>query len=409
MGLAPSGGANVIHDPATDSGRETLIPVDLTQPLVLEIHARNGDVTIRAVERTDVLIGYGSHGPSWEDPDNDEAALTINVHGNRIEVHPNPRVDVGWPGVSGEFDLESVFGQISKAFRFGGPVFSAKPGKVRFGSGSRVWPDVAIEVPRAMTCRVEVHAASGDVHVDGVAGEIALETMSGNLRTVRTAGSIEMRAASGDLLVEDATGRFTVHAVSGDIRIASSRIDRFEFQTANGDIFVDAVLAGDGPFRAQTASGDVRLSLRRSAAEGAEPTAALVFHTVSGDADVTPPFRKIDRRRWQSGSGDRLPQIDITTINGDLSATIAATESVVDSGPSPAVIATDAPPAPSEPSDWVRNERNLASADTRADVVRSTTLDNTARLAVLDAVERGEIDVEEALRRLDAADAVANS
>jgi hypothetical protein len=34
--------------------------------------------------------------------------------------------------------------------------------------------------------------------------------------------------------------------------------------------------------------------------------------------------------------------------------------------------------------------------------------DEAARLAVLEAVERGEIDVEEALRRLEAADSVPN-
>jgi hypothetical protein len=40
----------------------------------------------------------------------------------------------------------------------------------------------------------------------------------------------------------------------------------------------------------------------------------------------------------------------------------------------------------------------------RPDAAPATGLSETDRLAVLEAVERGEIDVEEALRRLEAAD-----
>ena len=94
-------------------------------------------------------------------------------------------------------------------------------------------------------------------------------------------------------------------------------------QTANGDILLDALLTGDGPFRAQTASGDVRLTLRRPTAGADEPAATLTFHTVSGDAHVTQPFRKTDRRLWQAGAGDRGPRIDVTTVSGDLAAGFA--------------------------------------------------------------------------------------
>jgi hypothetical protein len=381
------------------------IPVDFTQPLTLAIHSPSGDVAIRAVDRSDVLIGYDAPG-HWEDLGGDEAGLTIDARGNRIEVRPHPRLDVGWAGVSGDFVLETVVGQITKAFRGGGPFFSAKPGKVRTGSGDHPWPDIAVEVPRSITGRVEIHSASGDAHVEGFTGEIILHTMSGDLRAMRTTGALTLQAASGGLIVDDASGLLTAHAASGDVLVTSSQIDGFDIQTANGDVHVDATLTGDGPFRAHTASGDVRLTLRRPAAAGEEPAATLAFDTVSGDAHVTAPFRKTDRRRWQSGSGNGGPRINITTVNGDLIAAIAATESAFVPAPSPAVFADDVPPA--VPADWPRGEGELAMADARSAGVPSTAHGDAARLAVLEAVERGELDIEEALRRLDAEDAVAN-
>ncbi|MBW3633372.1 MAG: DUF4097 domain-containing protein, partial [Chloroflexi bacterium] len=271
--------------------REDHIPVDLNQPVVLGVHNLNGDVTVRTADRTDVFIGHIAPGHP-RDVGDDEAEFVIDAHNNRIEVHPNPRVGAGWADVSGDIDLDAVVGQITKAFRRGGSWASARPGKVRIPSGRHSWSDITIEVPRAMTGRVEIHSASGDIRVEGVTGEIALNTMSGDVQVVRTGGELTLQTASGDLVIEGATGRLTAHTASGDVRVTSAQIDGFQIQTANGDILLDAMLGGDGPFRAQTASGDVRLTLRQPTAGEDEPAATLAFHTVSGDAHVTPPFRK---------------------------------------------------------------------------------------------------------------------
>jgi hypothetical protein len=399
----------VAHHSDTDPRREQQIPVDLTQPLVLEIHSPHGDISIRAVDRSDVLISHDADGHG--ETEDEAPALTIEAHNNRIEVHPNPRTGLAWAGIGADIDLDTVVGQITKAFRFGGPFFSAKPGKVRLAPGSRFGGDIAVEVPRAMTCRVEVHAASSDLHVEGVTGEIALHTMSGDLHAVRTAGNLEVHAASGDLFGDDVTGRVTVHAASGDVRITSPHSDGFEIQTANGDILVEATLAGDGPFLARTASGDVGLTLRQPAAEGEEPATTLAFHTVSGDAHVTPPFRKTDRRRWQSGTGHRGPHVDVTTVNGDLVASITAKERATVPAPSPADFLNSAPlppaPPPAPAPDAPLSER-IASGVGANQEGTPARQDSTTRLAVLEAVERGEIDVEEALRQLEGEDAVAN-
>ena len=398
----------MIHYPEAESRRREQIAVDLSQPLELTIHSPSGDVSIRAVDRPDLLVGYDS------DPDaggSGAAELTIEARGNQIEIRPHSRFDGGWADLAGEIDVGNVIGQISRAFRFAGPFFSTKAGKASIGFGEHDWPDIAVEVPRLIGGRIEVHSANGDVHVEEFTGEIALNTMSGDLHVDRTGGNHTLQSANGDLRIEGASGRLIARAASGDVRVNSAQIDRFEIQTASGDILVDATLAGDGPFRAQTASGDVRLTVRRPAVRGAEPAATLTFLSVSGEAHVATPFRQAGRGRWQSGAGERGPQIDITTVSGDLNAAIAATESAVAAGSGRTPYQDDMPPAPSmpvAPADGSQREREPVNTDARPDAARPTAPDSAERLAVLEAVERGEIDVEEALRRLDVADASVN-
>lgn len=361
-----------MHDADIDARLGKRITVDLDQPLALTIHGHSGDVAVRAVDRPDVLV--------HQDVDDDEGDLTIDVRGNRIDIRPTLDGDVGWAGFAEEIDLEGVVGQITKAFRGGGSLFSAKAGKARVGSGGRESPDITVEIPRAMTGQVKITCASGDVSVDGFTGAIALNTMSGDLRLAGASGALTLQTASGDLLVEDVDGRLTAHTANGDVHILSGRLDEFDIKTASGDVHVDATLAGNGPSSVQSASGDVHLSLRRPTGEGEEPAAVLAFRTVSGDAHVSPPFRKTDRRRWQSGAGDRGPRIEVSTVNGDLTATVAAVGGAFVPAARPAVVREESPPA----------------------------RESAERLAILEAVERGEIDVEEALRRLEGEEAVTN-
>jgi hypothetical protein len=395
-----------------ETRREHHIPIDLSQPLVLEAHNSSGDVTIRAVDRPDVLVSHDRIDLPW-DVIGDEAEVIVQVRDNRIDIRPNPRLGSGWSGFAGAVDLDAVVGQIAKAFRQAGPWAPEKPGKGRGAAGKLWWPDIAIEVPLKMSGRVEINVASGDVRAEGISGEISLKTASGDVRAVHLDGDLALQTASGDVTIEHASGRLAAKTASGDVRVASSQIDAFQIQTANGDIALDVVLRGDEPCRAGTANGDVRLTLRRPAAGGEEPAVALAFQTVAGDAHVSAPFRKAGRRLWQSGADGQGPRIEVTTVSGDLKATIAA----VDAGfapaarpgspapaappPPPAIFAPPAPPEPVTVPESAMNQPEPEAAQPPAH-------GEIDRLAVLEAVERGEISIEEALLRLEAADSMTN-
>jgi hypothetical protein len=419
----------IVMDTAdTETGREDRIPVDLNQPIELSVHIPVGDVTVRATQRTDLLISHDTPD-TLGDLGDDESELMIEVRNNRIEVRANSRAGTGWAGIAGDVDLDAVVGQITRAFRRGGHWSAAKAGKARVALGRHAWSDITIEVPQAISGRVQVHSASGDVRIEGVTGEIALNSMSGDVRAFRTSGDLALQTASGDLVVGGTTGRLTAQTASGDVHVTSAQIEGCHLQTANGDILLDALVNGAGPFHAQTASGDVRLTLRHTAG-GEDPAVILAYHTVSGDAHVTQPFRKTGRRLWQAGSGDSGPRIDVTTVSGDLTAGFAITESSFVRASTPTSPTDDVPPAPpappappeppaplippAQPSSPTEpalrtvsgpdRELDLAVTNARSEVVQPTVQEDAIRLAVLEAVERGEIDVEEALRRLEAAD-----
>ena len=108
------------------------------------------------------------------EPGDEEIELSIDARQNRIDVRGNPHAGTGWAGIAGDVDLDAVVGQITRAFRRGGPWASAKPGKARVAAGRHAWSDITIEVPQAITGRFEIHSASGDVRIEGVTGEIAL-------------------------------------------------------------------------------------------------------------------------------------------------------------------------------------------------------------------------------------------
>ena len=107
-----------------------------------------------------------------------------------LEVRANPHAGTGWAGIAGDVDLDAVFGQITRAFRRGGPWALAKAGKARVAVGGHAWSDITIEIPQAITGRVGVHSASGDVRIEGLTGEMVLNTMSGDVRVMRTSGDL---------------------------------------------------------------------------------------------------------------------------------------------------------------------------------------------------------------------------
>jgi hypothetical protein len=170
--------------------------------------------------------------------------------------------------------------------------------------GQRASYTVVVRVPARLA--VELRLASGDVRLGDLAGDLVLETASGDaaLGRISDAAEIRVNAASGDVQavlldgaevrVETASGDVrverlaantaTVHTASGDVLLSAAGAERFEAHTASGDVAVEQLDAG--AVTVNTASGDVALGLMRPA--------AVEVSTGSGDVGLGLPRAGFD-------------------------------------------------------------------------------------------------------------------
>jgi hypothetical protein len=237
-------------------------------------------------------------------------------------------------------------------------------GRLLTGRGS-VEVDVELEVPRG--ARLVMEAVSGELTVEGMRGEQRYITTSGDIYLNDGGGSVRVKTVSGDVVVRaDRPLAARVEAVSGDLVLSAPRIEALRAQSVSGDVEVEGELAPGGEFRVETVSGDFGIGLGGSAAFEVRG----ISTDISSDIDHRIEGR-LDRRRLVIGSGK--PNVIFSSMSGDIS--VRRQRRAMPQAPEPTTTPEHPEPTP----------RNLAEGD---------------QLAVLEALERGEISVDEAARRL---------
>jgi DUF4097 and DUF4098 domain-containing protein YvlB len=232
-------------------------------------------------------------------------------------------------------------------------------GRLLTGRGS-IEVDVELEIPRG--ARLVMETISGDITAEGLRGEQRINTTSGDLYLDDGGGTLRIETVSGDSVIRaerPITAR--LQAISGDLALSAPLIEALRAQTVSGDVEVEGQLARGGEFRIETVSGDVSVGLLGDASFEVRG----ISSDISSDIDHRIEGR-LDRRRLVVGSGQ--PVVIFSSMSGDLA---------------------------------VRRPRRLAAMPAAAEPARSPApLDDEAQLAVLQALERGEISVDEATRRL---------
>jgi hypothetical protein len=273
----------------------------------------------------------------------------------------------------GAHDLSAMFtidlGQGSAAVR-------ATNGSTFFGAG-RHSPDLDIDVPRNAT--IVVDAASGDLDATGLLGDQRYRTASGEVTLEGVSGRITVEAVSGDVdLVATGEAHLTVRTVSGDVQLRAETIASLEVATTSGDLRMGGRLAGIGPYGIVTVSGDVQLA----------PSGDLRIELASLSGDLRSEIGGASdggrgRRALTVGKGG--PLLTVRSLSGDVSVVRGSAEPEAPAVRIPAVTTPTAP-----------------SPDLGGDDADDKDPHAVARRHILGSLERGEIDVAEAGRRLDA-------
>ncbi len=251
-----------------------------------------------------------------------------------------------------------------------------------FGGGRRV---AQLEVELPVATEVAIDIASGWLDAQGMRGEQRYRLVSAETRLRGVAGRIQLNTVSGDATIELADAAdLSVKSVSGDVAVRGGRLDALRVGTTSGDVRVDSPLVGRSGNTVETLSGDVALV----AAGGLRVEA----RTVSGDLTSDLPHRSEGRMgRRTLIVGDGSIELGFRSVSGDLrihdGSGLAAAE--MPRVPTPPVAPT--PPVPPEAR---------AAAGTPSPNDEAGDPAEAERMAVLRALEQGELDVPAAMERL---------
>ena len=289
--------------------------------------------------------------------------------------------------------------------------------------------DLVVELPRSAA--VVLRTLSGDVVATGIGADSRWATASGDLRLSVEGGRVQLETMSGDAILE-ASGTMTLGArtVSGDLRVRAPRLDTLDASTTSGDVRIEADLGAATAHQISSVSGDVEVvtgspvrlrvetiagdvhATGRHQSEGARGRRTLVVGDGSVDIAVRTTSGDVRLRALEAGEragNAEAPAKPVTPI-----APVAPSAPVAPVAP----IAPIAPAAPVPPVAPVAPERPAAASaddplasrpidpdeDTSAWNAAGPVIDRREadRLEVLRALERGDMDIETAARRLEA-------
>jgi hypothetical protein len=171
--------------------------------------------------------------------------------------------------------------------------------------------DYLVKVPQGSLLKLK--GVENSVLVDGLAGEFDLASVSGDLTLRDLTGPVHINTVSGDISAKKLSGAFELVTVSGDLEATDAQQASISAKTVSGHLAVQTTLA-NGPYRFDSVSGDVRLQLP------AEARFSAHLSTISGDISSSFPATNFSRSHGSQavdiqGGG---VAIDAKSVSGNL-------------------------------------------------------------------------------------------
>lgn len=354
--------------------RQAVISHTIGPDGTVSIRTVRGSVRVRGTDGDEARVEarYAYRGDESADPEQD-GVLNVSRHAGELRVE----VDETSAGIG------TTLGVILR--------------------GGRPAVDFDVTMPRTAVLRLA--GISADLDVRDLRGSQEVRTVSGDVSMDDVAGRISVQSVSGEVLVRGAFISLDGTTTSGDLSAVAERFESVRARSVSGDLRLSGPLGPAGEHAIESISGDLELigsggmTVRMTAISGSinselphrrEPNggrrsivvgngaATVTFRTMSGDLNVmrAPASRQPEPPISEEDSPMRPP---------DPPRPVAPT------APTP-----PSPPAPPSASSAFGNETTPVAG---TPVPQAAIND----LAILQALERGEIDVDEAARRLEGA------
>lgn len=227
------------------------------------------------------------------------------------------------------------------------------PGFLRgglFGQNGSINFEVAVPA----SARVEVTAVSSDIDAHDLVGEQSFKTVSGDLVVDGAGGRVSGTSVSGDIGLT-ATGGIEANATttSGDLEASAQRFDELRVKTVSGDVVIRGGFAVGREHSVESVSGDLSV----------EASSGITIDVKRGL-----DFAKRANRPLVAGDGSA--RLRFRSLSGDVQLNAG---------------------------------RQDSDQQHTSDYQQSGSPRGEDSLEILQALERGEIDVDEASRRLEGA------
>lgn len=198
---------------------------------------------------------------------------------------------------------------------------------------------VAYTITAPEGAQITAKSISGDISVRDIKGELALESVSGNIKVANggrvanaksVSGEVELTDTSvdGSLNASSVSGtvmlrkvkarRLDLGSVSGDVVVEDVECDRVSGQSVSGDVRFSGVLASGGRYELTSHSGEVRVAV--SGNTGFEVEANSFSGSVRSDLPVTlqGAGRRAGQRAMRGVYGDGSAMLDLNTFSGSI-------------------------------------------------------------------------------------------
>lgn len=229
--------------------------------------------------------------------------------------------------------------------------------------------DVEFDIVLPRAARVDVNSVSADLDSTGMVGDQTYRTVSGDIVLVRTGGRLSLTTVTGDAEVSaDQPLEAEVNSTSGDLEVSGPLLRAIRLRTVSGDVEVRGGFEPGANHGIETVSGDVDI----------ESATGLTVEVRKGiDLGGGPKQRIV---------GDGAAHLRFRSLSGDLNVIGSGGQRAVKGRPFSPPMPPTPPTPPMRPTPAVPPSPSAPNS-----------------LEILQALERGEIDVDEAQRRLEGA------
>jgi hypothetical protein len=263
-------------------------------------------------------------------------------------------------------------------------------------NGKTAEVDYEVEVP--VSCELDLKGVSSAMAVTGLRAPASLYSVSGAVSVDQHVGLLRLQTVSGEITGHAIDGATYVESVSGSVQLAG-RLASLAAKTVSGEITVESPLGPAASYEVQTVSGSATFAIPKQTA------ATLSLRGVSGDVvselpcSVTRDYRGPGSRDWQGTLNGGGTRVHVQTVSGTLriSETQVGASPTLEAPPGGVAVVAGA----AETAAPVEGLAPAPSAPPAVTAAAETSEADGDAMNVLQALERGELSVDEALRQLD--------